>query len=286
MTGPESDLNWYRIVPNQIFENADTKFSQHDHIAIPLIWEVPKMGSFGLLVLSMLVAILELLKYIFFHAGLLAISFLPESLFVRVSSLNEKTLDLVGRNHSDVTEAIHQTSSTEIAQLIPDMEIKALASSLVEKGTEYIKRFPTLGIVSLYAALLQPKSRGSVHLATSNPFDQPRIDLGYFSDPADYPTARKPIRLAFKCADVMKIQGFPIMRAHHLPEDLEDDQNADEYARQQLRTVYHYTSTCRMAPVDDVRAKGVVDNELRVYRVENLRVADASVFPNVLATHM
>jgi len=249
------------------------------------MWEAPKAESFGVLVLSLWVATLEFLKFIFFRTGLLAIPFLPVSLFVRASSLDAKTLNHVGQNPSDVTKVIPHTSSTEISNLIPDIEIMAIAISLTEDGADYVKRFPTIGIVSLYPTLLQPKSRGSVRLATSNPFDRPKIDLGYFSDPADYPTARKAVRLALKCAEAMKAHGFPITRAHQLPEDPDDDENVDEYVRQRLRTVYHYTSTCRMAPADDLQP-GVVDDELRVHGVENLRIADASIFPNVLATHM
>jgi choline dehydrogenase len=40
-----------------------------------------------------------------------------------------------------------------------------------------------------------------------------------------------------------------------------------------------------MAPEDDVRP-GVVDDELRVHGVEGLRIADASIFPDVIATHL
>jgi len=46
--------------------------------------------------------------------------------------------------------------------------------------------------------------------------------------------------------------------------------------------VYHPTSTCRMAPLEQ---GGVVDAELRVYGVEGLRVCDASVFPEIVSGH-
>jgi len=229
------------------------------------MWEVPKAESLGILALSIWVAILELLKYIFFRTGLLALN-TPVSLFVRASSLQEKTSDLIGQKPPDITKAIPQTSSTEISNLIPDIEIMALASPIAEDLTEYIKRFPTLGIATLYPALLQPKPRGSVRLASANPYDRPRVNLGYFSDPTDYPTARKAVRLALKCAELMKAQGFPITRAHQLPEHPDDDEDVDEYIRRWSRTIYHYTSTCRMAPVDDLQP-GVVDDELKVHGV-------------------
>ncbi len=83
----------------------------------------------------------------------------------------------------------------------------------------------------------------------------------------------------------MKAQGFPIVRAHSVPERPDDDESVDDFVRKKSQTVYHYTSTCRMAPENDPQP-GVVDDELRVHGVENLRVADASIFPNMLATHM
>jgi choline dehydrogenase-like flavoprotein len=59
----------------------------------------------------------------------------------------------------------------------------------------------------------------------------------------------------------------------HLPEDVPSDDLLEDLARHYSLTVYHETSTCRMG--------SVVDPELRVMGVDRLRVADASVMPNV-----
>ena len=50
----------------------------------------------------------------------------------------------------------------------------------------------------------------------------------------------------------------------------------EEFVRQRVATLYHPTSTARMARRED---RGVVDEELKVYGVQGLRVVDASVFP-------
>lgn len=50
----------------------------------------------------------------------------------------------------------------------------------------------------------------------------------------------------------------------------------EEFVRQRLTTLYHPTSTARMAKRED---GGVVDEELKIYGVRGLRVVDASVFP-------
>jgi len=49
-----------------------------------------------------------------------------------------------------------------------------------------------------------------------------------------------------------------------------------------VETIYHPTSTCKMAKKED---GGVVDARLRVYGVEGLRVCDASIFPNIVSGH-
>jgi choline dehydrogenase-like flavoprotein len=161
----------------------------------------------------------------------------------------------------------------------------AIGGPIVDNTSDYIKRFPTQGLVSLFPTLLQPKSRGSVRLHTTNPYDTPKIDFGYFSDAADYPIARKAIRLALKCGSEMRASGFPIIEPHLVPSDPDDDECLDAFIREKLRTIYHYASTCRMGR-EQGEEQGVVGDELRVHGVLNLRVADASVFPNVLATHM
>ncbi|KAK0670236.1 putative GMC oxidoreductase [Cercophora samala] len=60
------------------------------------------------------------------------------------------------------------------------------------------------------------------------------------------------------------------------------DQEIDEYAKRVWASALHATSTCRMSlsPED-----GVVDQRLRVHGFENLRIADASVFPAIPSSH-
>jgi hypothetical protein len=54
------------------------------------------------------------------------------------------------------------------------------------------------------------------------------------------------------------------------------------YIRNYLETLYHPTSTARMAPLSD---GGVVDARLRVHGVQGLRVVDASIFPTIISGH-
>ena len=58
-----------------------------------------------------------------------------------------------------------------------------------------------------------------------------------------------------------------------------DNEIVDEFIRDRVSGAYHLSSTCRMAPRED---GGVVEQGLKVYGIEGLRVADASVFPRLV----
>ena len=63
---------------------------------------------------------------------------------------------------------------------------------------------------------------------------------------------------------------------------LKSDVEIAELVKDRVQTVYHPTSTCRMAPREE---GGVVDAKLRVYGIRGLRVCDASIFPSIISGH-
>ena len=60
------------------------------------------------------------------------------------------------------------------------------------------------------------------------------------------------------------------------------DAELEALIRDRVETIYHPTSTTRMAPLED---GGVVNPFLKVYGIEGLRVVDASVFPTIVSGH-
>ena len=64
------------------------------------------------------------------------------------------------------------------------------------------------------------------------------------------------------------------------PADLETNETLDAWLRRNISTSYHISGTCKMGPDDDPMA--VVDPHLRVRGVTNLRIADASIMPDVV----
>lgn len=61
------------------------------------------------------------------------------------------------------------------------------------------------------------------------------------------------------------------------------DEEIDEFAMAHITSAFHLGGSCRMAKEED---GGVVDDELRVYGFRNLRIADASVFPELPSAHI
>nr|GAT51837.1 alcohol oxidase [Mycena chlorophos] len=144
-----------------------------------------------------------------------------------------------------------------------------------------------LSAFSFLVGLLQPKSIGSVRLASADPRARPAVDFGYLNDPRDrdIEVLRKGTRLALRLAARTSASGYP-MKHYQVPES-EGDADVDEFIRTKLGSAYHFSSTCRMGSRSRAGGGGgVVDDELRVYGVEGLRVCDASVFPSIVSAHL
>jgi len=130
---------------------------------------------------------------------------------------------------------------------------------------------------TIHACQLRPDSRGTVTLASRNPFDAPLIDPRYLAEENDRRTMRDSVRI------VRDICGQNALKLYRGPEmkpgpDVRTDAEIDAWIRQNAETIYHPVGTCRMG-VDD---KAPVDEELRVRGIDSLRVIDASVMPTLI----
>ena len=142
---------------------------------------------------------------------------------------------------------------------------------------------PTKGQVVVLPNPVQPHSEGSVTLASADPAVAPRIDLNYFDDPHDVAVMVSVMRRALEIAAAWPGGGLgdPVIPPHlaqahgHEAGTEPSDALLEDIARHYALTVYHETSTCRIGDV--------VDPRLRVLGIADLRVADASVMPNVVS---
>ncbi|XP_052699727.1 alcohol dehydrogenase [acceptor]-like [Crassostrea angulata] len=148
------------------------------------------------------------------------------------------------------------------------------------------KNIETFTIISI---LLHPKSRGTINLKSADPFDPPIIDPNYLDHPDDIKTLINGIREVLKLGDTVTFKKIGASSQDPLelyaPQCESHTPNSDDYwicrIRHYTYTLYHPTSTCRMGSKDDPTA--VVDPELRLRGIDNLRVVDASVMRNAIS---
>lgn len=130
---------------------------------------------------------------------------------------------------------------------------------------------------SCHVCLLRPKSRGSVWLQSADPMQPPAIDPNFFGDPDDLEAMVAGFKTTKRLLDA------PALKAIQTADAFTDGVQSDDQIRAALRartdTVYHPVGTCKMG-VDDPMA--VVDSSLKVYGVEGLRIADASIMPDII----
>jgi choline dehydrogenase len=142
----------------------------------------------------------------------------------------------------------------------------------VGRGLDAVDPFITLTV-----ALSHPRSRGAIRLRSTDPQAAPMIQANYFQEPSDLEALVEGAQLARSLAGTRAYEGL-----RGAPIDPDERVNtADElraFIRRTADTIFHPVGTCRMGKSDDA----VVDAELRVRGVENLRVADASVMPTVV----
>jgi choline dehydrogenase len=124
----------------------------------------------------------------------------------------------------------------------------------------------------------RPESRGWIRIRSPYPAITPKIQPNYLATQTDKETLIAGLRIA------RKIFQSPAMAAlvtgEYLPGSAtETDDEWLDHVKATAGTTFHPTSTCMMGPTD----LSVVDEELRVYGIEGLRVVDASVMPTVVS---
>ncbi len=143
---------------------------------------------------------------------------------------------------------------------------------------------PDTETIILLANPVQPHSEGELVLSSADPTAHPDIRMNYYDDPHDMKVMVAVIRRAF---DIVAhwplphsigswlIPPFLATKHSHSEGTSPTDALLEDMARHYSCTVFHLTSTCRIG--------NVVDAELRIIGVTNLRVADASVMPNLVS---
>jgi choline dehydrogenase-like flavoprotein len=151
----------------------------------------------------------------------------------------------------------------------PDIQIHGVPGMIIDEGLTA----PFDHAFSLGPTLLQPTSRGKVSLRTVMAGTAPRILHNHFTTEEDRQTMLPGLRA------VLEIVAQPALLAHqreplNVPAS-DSDRDLMAWLEREVNTIYHPVGTCAIG--------AVVDPQLRVLGMENLRVVDASVMPTVVS---
>ena len=133
--------------------------------------------------------------------------------------------------------------------------------------------------MSLGLSNCRPASRGKITIRSNDPLAPPRIMPNAFGRGEDMVEMLEAVKFLRTIAAQEPLARSIEAELRPGPQCRSDDELMEDI-RMRSGTVYHPSSTCRMGPSADV---AVVDARLRVHGFHNLRICDASVFPNIIS---
>jgi choline dehydrogenase len=157
----------------------------------------------------------------------------------------------------------------------PDLQLHCVLAIMQDHGKTVVKKDG----FTVHVCQLRPESRGSVGLASADPLADPAIRANYLASEED----RRALREGAKMVRAVAAQSAlkPIRGDELFPgPEVQSDVDIDAWIRRTAETIYHPVGTCRMGVMGDGMA--VVDDTLKVFGLEGLRVVDASVMPTLV----
>jgi choline dehydrogenase-like flavoprotein len=219
----------------------------HDHIDVIQVIDAPQLkGLFGL-----------------------ALSFVPRAIAGIIEWRNKRS-GLLTTNFAEAGGFIRSAPG----ESVPDLQFHFTVAKLADHG-----RQTNFGYgYSCHVCLLQPKSRGSVRLASADPLAPPLIDPNFLDDADDL---RKMVSGFRQMRTILSQPALSSLGGKELAASATaaSDAEIEQFIRNNADTVYHPVGSVRMGP----GALDPVDAELRVKGIEGLRVVDASIMPRVVS---
>tara|TARA_Y100000814_G_scaffold293308_1_gene274349 strand:- start:110 stop:1693 length:1584 start_codon:yes stop_codon:yes gene_type:complete len=134
--------------------------------------------------------------------------------------------------------------------------------------------------IQIAVLLYLATSQGSVTLKSSNPHDKPNVTLNLLKSELDVKRMAEGIRKADEIMHNSKLSDFVTQRQSPSDEILSDEEKFHSWLRRSTLTGNHMTSSCSMGIESNEMA--VVDQNCKVYGIDNLYIADASVMPDAV----
>ncbi len=217
----------------------------HDHLAISVLMETDNTLSYGLSFRTAHRALWNGLQYALWRDGPLASNLFESTAFIRSSVAADR----------------------------PDLQIVFQPA----RRNRNLFPLPLNHGFAISSVGLYPKSRGRVHLASADPSAAPRVEANFMANPADMQPLLHGLKLARRVFASAPFRRYAAVEVAPGPA-VTDDASLAAYIRKVAATAHHPVGTCRMG-VDE---QAVVDPELRLRGVAQLRVVDASIFPHVV----
>lgn len=273
--GPKAHLESMGI---QVIQDLKVGETLYDHITFPGVTFTLNTTRFTLIE-KKITTIENMVQYSQFGDGpLTSIAGVETIGYIRTNVSNDEDefpdLELMGSCASFASD-----DGTAVAKGIH------MANWLYRDVYEPIENIDSFTLLSM---LLHPKSKGILRLRSKNPFDYPKLYGNYLTHPKDVETMIAGIRYMIKLVETPPFQKYGAkLYEKKFPNCEQFRFGTDEYWECAFRTLtmtlHHQIATCKMGPPSDPEA--VVDPELRVYGIRNLRVADSSIIPNTIAAH-
>jgi choline dehydrogenase len=205
----------------------------------------------------------------------------------------EVDLPGVGSNLADhqLVDLVWEASVEEPHENPPRVQVALRCTSSVEGAIEddlqvtVRNAAPGYGgnTVSLVPSLELPIATGSTMIRSNDPLAEPDIELRFLSEPADLNRLREGVELSLELAAARSMQTVLRRRISPADHELDSPSSVENWLMRAVRTSHHACGTCRMGASDD--PSSVVGSDCAVHGVENLYVADASIFPTVIGAN-
>ena len=198
------------------------------------------------------------------------------------SSINWRSRALIGARWLLRKDGLGATNHFETCGFIrsragiayPDIQYHFLPMAVAYDGSTLAQEHG----FQAHVGPMRSKSRGWVRLASGDPFEKPRIQFNYLSEPDDWTEMRACVRLT---REIFAQPAFDPYRGREIQPgaDVQTDEAIDAFIRAKVESAYHPSCTCKIGGPQDRMA--VVDNQARIYGLEGVRVVDSSIMPSV-----
>jgi choline dehydrogenase-like flavoprotein len=180
-----------------------------------------------------------------------------------------------GVGSSNIAEAGGFLRSRFAADERCDLQFHFVPALLDDHGRHRLDGFG----YTVHACNLRPRSRGAIALRSADPSAPAAIHANYLGD-AEGHDLKIMVEGARMSREILAQDAFAAYRGAEIFPGVDARSDADlaAFIRRKAETIYHPVGSCRMG--NDEGA--VVDSELRVRGIENLRVVDASIMPSLL----